>query len=371
MVIANLRPSWVEVDLAAIQQNVKEQQAQLPAQSRILAVVKANAYGHGAVAVAQALRQVPVAGFCVATLDEALELRAAGITELILVLGVTPVEVAGVAAEHQVSLTVSDAGWLQAYATQIAPLVKSPLAVHVAVDSGMGRLGARTPAELQAMVDCLADSGFVFEGMFTHFATADEADPSYFERQVNHWNQLVASLTEQPPYLHMANSATALWHPETITANTVRMGISMYGLNPSGRGLSLPRPLHPAMSVKTAVSFVKQLHAGESVSYGATYTAAADEWVATLPIGYADGYARGLTGYQVLVNGQRCDILGRICMDQMMIRLPESLPVGTPVTLMGVDGDEQITATDLADQLKTINYEVLTGFASRLPRRYH
>ena len=169
----------------------------------------------------------------------------------------------------------------------------------------------------------------------------------------------------------MANSATGLWHQEKITANTVRMGISMYGQNPSGRDLKLTLDLQPVSSLVSSISFVKQLKAGRSVSYGATYTAEQDEWLATLPIGYADGYPRCMTGYKVLVDGQFCDIAGRVCMDQMMIRLPKYYPVGTPVVLMGKSGDQEITATDLAEQAGTINYEILTNISNRVHRIYH
>ncbi len=168
----------------------------------------------------------------------------------------------------------------------------------------------------------------------------------------------------------MANSATGLWHRETITANTIRMGISMYGQNPSGRDLKLTLDLQPVSSLVSSISFVKQLKAGRSVSYGATYIAKQDEWLATLPIGYADGYPRCMTGYKVLVDGQFCDIAGRVCMDQMMIRLPKYYPVGTPVVLMGKSGDQEITATDLAERAGTINYEILTNISNRVHRIY-
>ena len=168
----------------------------------------------------------------------------------------------------------------------------------------------------------------------------------------------------------MANSATGMWHTEKITANTVRMGISMYGQNPSGRELPVTLDLKPVEQLVTTISFIKKLQAGESVSYGATYTAKEDEWLATLPIGYADGYPRSMTGYKVLVDGKFCDIAGRVCMDQMMIRLPKRYPVGTKVVLMGRSGNNEITANDLADQAGTINYEIMTNISNRVHRTY-
>lgn len=168
----------------------------------------------------------------------------------------------------------------------------------------------------------------------------------------------------------MANSAVGMWHRETIAANTVRMGISMYGCNPSGHELPDSLDLQPVASIVAKTTFVKHLQAGESISYGATYTAQNDEWVATLPIGYADGYLRRMQGFKVLVADKECDILGRICMDQMMIRLPESMPIGTEVVLMGSSKGKTLSATDLADHAHTINYEILTSITPRLMRRY-
>ena len=289
-----------------------------------------------------------------------------------LVLGITPVEDALIAAQAGVSLTVGSLDWLEQY-HQLAQVAKpkKPLKVHMGIDSGMGRIGFTEVATFKQAVKLLDSPEFEFEGMFTHFATADSPDENYFNQQVQRWHQFVASLDELPPYVHMANSATGLWHRGKITANTVRMGISMYGQNPSGRDLKLTLDLQPVSSLVSSISFVKQLKAGRSVSYGATYTAEQDEWLATLPIGYADGYPRCMTGYKVLVDGQFCDIAGRVCMDQMMIRLPKYYPVGTPVVLMGKSGDQEITATDLAEQAGTINYEILTNISNRVHRIYH
>ena len=235
----------------------------------------------------------------------------------------------------------------------------------------MGRIGFTTVESFNEAVEFVREHReFEFEGMFTHFATADSADESYFNKQVNRWEQFVNSLNELPPFVHMANSATGMWHQEKITANTVRMGISMYGQNPSGRELAATLDLKPVEQLVTSISFVKKLKAGESVSYGATYTAQEDEWLATLPIGYADGYPRCMTGYKVLVDGQFCDIAGRVCMDQMMIRLPKPYPVGTRVVLMGRSRDKEITADDLADQAGTINYEIMTNINNRVHRVY-
>ena len=358
MISGRLRDTKLIVNLGAIRHNIQEQQKQLAPNSKIFAVVKANAYGNGLVPVAQTAIGAGATGACVAILDEALELRDNGITKLILVLGITPVENAHVAAEAGVSLTVGSLDWLKNY-HQLASANHwtKPLKVHLGIDSGMGRIGFTTVESFNEAVEFVREHReFEFEGMFTHFATADSADESYFNKQVNRWEQFVNSLNELPPFVHMANSATGMWHQEKITANTVRMGISMYGQNPSGRELAATLDLKPVEQLVTSISFVKKLKAGESVSYGATYTAQEDEWLATLPIGYADGYPRCMTGYKVLVDGQFCDIAGRVCMDQMMIRLPKPYPVGTRVVFMGRSGEKENTAVVVAVQAGTINY---------------
>lgn len=373
MISGRLRNTEYVIDLQALRNNIQAQRAALPANSKILAVVKANAYGHGLVPVAQAALRAGAMGMCVAILDEALELRDSGIDEITLVLGITPVEEANVAASAGVSLTVGSLDWLTKY-HQFARQFNwtKPLKVHLAVDTGMGRIGFTNVAEFTQAVKLLRRyPEFKFEGMFTHFATADSADHTYFDRQYRRWQKFIGSLDELPPYTHMANSATGLWHHDKITANTIRMGISMFGYNPSGKALPEDLKLQPVGTLRTAICFVKKLAAGESVSYGATYTAKKDEWLATVPIGYADGYPRCMTGFKVLVDGQYCPIAGRVCMDQMMIKLPKYYPVDTPVVLMGRSGDKSITAEDMAEQAGTINYEILTNFNNRIHRIYH
>lgn len=374
MISAQLREATLEVDLAALRHNLRTQLKQIPG-AQVLAVVKANAYGNGLIPVATCLNSEPgIAGFCVAMLDEGRQLRDVGIEKTVLVLGITPVKYAPVAAAEGVSLAVGDLDWLRAY-RDLARVtgIDKPLRVHLALDTGMGRIGFTNKEDLAKAVELVQDLAFDFEGIFTHFSTADSGrqhDTAHFAKQVAKWDDLLSVVKEKPRYVHVANSATALWHQDKVVSKIVRMGISLYGCNPSGSELAPSWQLAPVTSLTARLTFVKKLAAGEAVSYGATYVAKEDEWVGTVPVGYADGYCRGLTGYEVLINGQRCPILGRICMDQFMVRLPEKLPVGTRVVLLGKSGDEQITATDLADQLGTINYEVLTNFNERLRREY-
>ena len=372
VVIGEHRHTQVKVDLQAIKNNIKAEMDRKDPLTELWAVVKANGYGHGIIQVAQAAKQAGATGFCVAILDEALALRAAGITEPILVLGITEPEYAPLIAEKDISVAVGTQDWLDTAATILAANdVTAPLHVHLALDTGMGRIGFQTPTELAAAVTTLnrPNTPFDFEGIFTHFATADQADDTYFTHQLNNWKTLIAAVDELPRYVHVSNSATSLWH-QACNGNVVRFGVALYGLNPSGQELSSPYELQPALSLIAELSFVKKLAKGKSISYGATYTAAKDEWIGTVPIGYADGYERRLQGFHVLVDGQACEIVGRVCMDQMMVRLPHEVPVGTQVTLVGTDGDQTITLQDIADYCGTIHYEIACGLAPRLPRVY-
>lgn len=371
MAVGKTRPSRLIIDRSAIYQNVKEAVDRLDDRTELFMVVKANGYGHGAVETAQAAIKAGATGLCVAILDEALELRTAGFTVPILVLGITAPQHAAIMAGHQISATVGDVEWLrQAKDTLAKAGVEEPLHVHMALDTGMGRIGLQDPADLGAAVTLMTeDLAFDFEGIFTHFATADSADTAYFEEQLARWHAFMAVLEKRPRYVHVSNSATSIWHA-VCNGNMIRYGVAGYGLNPSGGELTVPYQLHPAMSLTSQLVYVKKVAAGRSISYGATYTASEDEWIGTLPIGYADGYERRLQGFHVLVDGQFCEIVGRICMDQLMIRLPREYPVGTKVTMVGTDQGQRISLQDVAAYCGTIHYEIACGFTARLPRDY-
>lgn len=368
MTIGIHRPTQLVIDQAAIYHNIAAEKAQLKPGVALFQVVKANGYGHGLIQVARTAEKAGATGFCVAILDEALTLREAGFMQPILVLGITEPQYADVMAAHHISATVGSIDWLKT-ATNVLS-ADHQLAVHLALDTGMGRIGFQHPAELRAAVQYLDNQvQFNFEGIFTHFAKADAADTAYFEQQIDRWKAFMAVLPKRPKYVHVSNSATSLWHA-ACNGNMIRYGVAAYGLNPSGTELTVPFTLQPAMSLTTKMVYVKQLPKGYSVSYGATYTAQQDEWVATLPIGYADGYERRLQGFHVLVNGEFCEIIGRVCMDQLMIRLPRQYPVGTPVTLVGKDHGQRISLQDVADYCGTIHYEIVCGFTQRLKRTY-
>ncbi|MEH7110338.1 alanine racemase [Bacillus sp. JJ1764] len=363
------RDTWAEIDLDCIHDNVTSLKKQLTEGVEIFAVVKANAYGHGDFQVAKTALEAGATYLAVAILDEAIALRKKGITAPILVFGNTRPENVGIAVKENITLTVFQKEWLQK--AQQFLQTNDQLKVHVKVDTGMGRIGVRTSDELTDVENIiLNDKRFDFEGIFTHFATADELDLSYFEQQYSRFEKIISTLAKRPKYVHSSNSAAAIRFSKAYF-NAVRPGIAMYGLTPSLEMESkIPYDLKEAFSLKTKLVHVKKLYKGDKVSYGATYESDQEEWIGTLPIGYADGWIRKLQGQEVLVNGKRAPIVGRICMDQCMIRLPEYNPVGTTVTLIGKQGDQFISVNDIAVKLGTINYEVPCIITSRVPRVY-
>jgi alanine racemase len=363
------RDTWVEVDLDCISENISAVKKLLPADVAIFAVVKANAYGHGDVQVANTALDAGAVYLAVAFMDEAIALRNNGITAPILVLGATRPQDVSVASDLNIALTVFQEEWLIEANQHLVG--DAMLTLHIKVDTGMGRLGVRSGQELKAIEQMiLNDDRFYLEGVYTHFATADELDNTYFEEQFSRFEKIIAHLESRPKYVHSSNSAAAIRFPKAYF-NAVRLGIAMYGLTPSPEmEPEIPFPLKEAFSLKAKLVHVKKLPKGEKVSYGATYESEAEEWIGTIPIGYADGWIRRLQGQEVLVDGKRSPIVGRICMDQCMIRLPEQVPLGTTVTLIGGQGEELISINEIADKLETINYEVPCIIAKRVPRLY-
>ncbi len=370
MVVARHRPTRIMISERAIKHNVSEAVAQLDSDSQLFAVVKANAYGHGLIQVAQFALAAGATGFCVAVLDEALALREAGMTAPILVLGLIAPEDAAIAAAHQIAVPVAEEQWLE-QASLTLP-ADAHLQVHFATDTGMGRIGFTHRQDLQAAARWVQAHAEMMklEGIFTHFATADEVDTTQFEKQSRRFNEFVACLPERPRYVHVANTATSLWH-KACHGNLVRFGVGIYGLNPSGRAVTtLPYSLEPALRLESALVLCKEVPAGTTISYGATYTSQQCEFIGTVPMGYADGWPRRMQGFKVLVDGHACEIVGRVCMDQFMIRLPHAYAPGTRVTLIGRDGDAVVTAQDVADYAETIHYEIVCGLSDRVPREY-
>lgn len=367
--LAYHRDTWAEINLDHISYNMEEMKRYIGENVKVFAVVKANAYGHGDEEVAREALSSGASYLAVAFLDEALALRKKGIAAPILVLGMCRPEDVKIAADNKIALTVFQQQWLRDV-KNILPSA-SRLSVHLKLDTGMGRLGVRNKDELKELETIIkGDPRFKLEGVYTHFATADELNFTYFEQQLERFQEMISWFENRPEFIHTSNSASALIHPETHY-NAVRMGISMYGLTPSPEIESvLPFLLRPAFSLHTKLVHVKKIKKGERLSYGATYEAAEDEWIGTLPIGYADGWIRKLQGQEVLIEGQRVPIVGRVCMDQCMVKLPAELPIGTVVTLIGKQGEEYISVNEVAEKLQTINYEVICMIAGRIPRVY-
>ncbi|MBM7579458.1 alanine racemase [Jeotgalibacillus terrae] len=362
------RDTWIEVDLDAVRHNITQLSGRLNNDTVIMAVVKANAYGHGYLEIAETALESGAEWLAVAFLDEALFLRKHGFTAPILVLGATRPEDAALAAQHGIRLTVFSGDWLRKAGNV---LDRDTLNVHLKIDTGMGRIGFREKADLKEAERFVADSSrLTIEGVFTHFATADEPDRSYADWQHERFHEFLEVFEQQPEMIHASNSAGAFLRDNTAF-NAVRFGISMYGFVPSGDIRNeMPVTLQPALSLYTKIVQVKQLKKNDKVSYGATYTAEQDEWIATLPIGYADGWIRQMQGFEVLAGEHRAEMIGRVCMDQCMIRLPFKMEEGTVVTLVGRTENDCIMLDDVAAHNGTIHYESACLLAARLPRIY-
>ncbi|GAB2025710.1 alanine racemase [Lactovum odontotermitis] len=374
MIPAPHRHTPAKIDLAAIRRNLIKIRSHIGLNDdgkvpEIWPAVKANAYGHGAVKVSRAIEDL-VGGFCVSNLDEAIELRDGGLQKkpILILSGIVP-EDASIARELDLTLTAPSLEWLELVLKSDEDL--SGLKLHIGIDTGMGRIGVRDFAEANAMIDLMDNHGIIFDGVFTHFATADEVDTSQYDLQASRFAELLSNLSRRPHYVHSTNSAAGIWHSEQVQ-DIERLGLALYGLNPSGRALMLPADvkLEAALSLQSELTHVKEIQAGDTVGYGATYTATEPTFIGTLPIGYADGWARDLQGFRVLVDGKFCEIVGRVSMDQMTIRLEHRYPIGTKVVLIGRDGDLEITADDIADYRGTINYEILTSLSDRIYREY-
>lgn len=365
------RNTWVEVNLDAIGHNVQQMKQLLSKKTRIIAVVKADGYGHGAVEVANRAIASGANALAVAIMEEALELRDAGITVPILVFGWVAPSDTPVAAENDLTLTCFQKDWIE----QVKSYSFSrPLKVQMIWDTGMGRVGVRKESDLEDLTIELADATAIrLTGVYTHFATADEKEFTYFYEQQSRFQSLWQTFTKhwnKPVAVHTGNSAAAMRFPNEMY-HFIRFGISMYGLYPSDTIKQEDIiPLRQAFSLHSRLIHVKEVEAGESISYGVTYTAASKEWIGTIPIGYADGWFRKLQGFEVLVDGKRMPIVGKVCMDQTMIRLDGCYPLGTKVTLIGKQQDEEIGMDELADYLDTVNYEIPCNITKRVPRFY-
>ncbi|HVB20646.1 MAG TPA: alanine racemase [Ktedonobacteraceae bacterium] len=368
------RPTWVEIDLSAIASNTRQLKALVGPHVRLLVSLKADAYGHGALKVARTVLHNGASMIGVATASEAIPLREAGIQAPMLVFGYVPLWQMREAVRLNLTVTLYSLESAQALSRAALALGRT-VNVHVKVDTGMGRLGIRAE-DVDAVIELVeavrALPNLYLEGLFTHFATADSLDQTQARLQLARFQTILQALDERglrPPLVHAANSAATLSLPEAHFT-MVRPGIALYGLDPSP-DVCLPEGFRPALSFKTQVAQVKLLPEGECISYGCTYTTECPTLVATLPVGYADGFRRApYTWGTVLIHGQEAPIVGRVCMDQCMVNvshIPQTR-VGDEVVLIGRQGNAMLTAEQVAQRLGTINYEVVSAILARVPR---
>ena len=379
-------PLWAEIDLKAIAHNVRELRRITRPQACLMAVVKANGYGHGAVEVSRCALQNGASLLGVARIEEGIQIREAGITAPILVFGYTRPQQAGDLLHYDLTQSVFTAATAREL-SEIAGSLAAKIKIHLKVDTGMGRLGllpqnfqSNNPAKINP--DTIAETlavadldGLELEGIFTHFASADSADKTYAEYQLELFLNYLKRLQKaglEPPLRHAANSGAVIDMPRSHL-DLVRPGIAIYGLYPSDEVDRQRISLKPAMALKSQIIQLKEVPAGFNVSYGSTYTTREPTTIATVPIGYADGLNRLLSSRgQMLVGGKRVSIVGRVCMDLTMLDVGDvkNVQIGDEVVVFGQQGNETLAVDEMAAMLNTINYEIVTGISARVPRVY-
>lgn len=368
---------YAKINLDAVEHNLDAMHQLLQPGTQIMAVIKADGYGHGAVEIAHAIEGLDyLYGFAVATAEEALSLRKYGVRKPILVLGYVFPEHYQMLVNQAVRITV----FTQEMAVQLseaAGRAGRDAAVHMKIDTGMSRIGMPVNKESVKMIAQTASlAHIVVEGIFTHFARADETDKTSAVSQLTQFQEMIRLLEEagiKIPYRHCSNSAAVIDLPQA-NMDIVRAGIAMYGLWPSSEVQKSRIALKPALELKSHVAYVKELEAGRSISYGGTYTLQSPAKIATIPVGYADGYPRSLSNKGcVLIHGQKAPIVGRICMDQFMADVTgiPNVETGDTVTLAGTDGPGQITLEKLGDLSGRFNYEFACCLGKRIPRVYY
>ncbi len=359
--------TYAEISLDAVKHNIREIKKVLSGKTLFMAVVKANAYGHGSVAVSRAAAEAGADYLAVANLREALELREAGMLLPILILTESPTSVMDEIVGHRLTQTVYSYSEAKALSDEATKRGKKAN-VHIKVDTGMGRVGV-LPSEAIALYNKISSfPNLIIEGIFTHFAKAEEHADSYTKQQFDKFLAIISRL--DVPIKHAANSAATLFHPDTHL-DMVRVGLMMYGIYPSG-GTHRTITLRPALSFKTRVVYLKKVPAGTPLSYGGIYVTQKDSTIATLPVGYADGYSRRLSNRsQVLIKGKRFPVVGRVSMDMTLVDLGDAkIDVGEEAVLIGSQGLETISADELARLDDTVSYEIVCGIGKRVPRIY-
>lgn len=362
MVENNFRKTWITVNLNAIESNLNYIKKKNP-NKKIMVVLKANAYGHGDLVLAHFLSKRQIDGIAVSSLDEAIHLRQSNIQCPILVLGYTePIHVKE-AIKFNISLTVTHLNWLRAVEKHEFEAYH-PLKLHLKLNTGMNRLGTSSIDELKELVHSIHQHPkWVLEGAFTHYATAD-GDPNFFEQQHRFFEFLIHELNlPNDVLIHEANSATSLYHAHE-TQYGVRAGLGLYGIHPIES--IRDKKLKPALSLYSQLTQVRWLNDGEYVGYGISYQASKGHWIGVIPIGYADGWWRQNQGRMIIIKGFPCEIIGRVCMDQLMVKLPKKFLEGTQVCLIGKEMPIEVVASEL----NTISYEILCSLSDRIPRVY-
>ena len=371
------RAAWAEINVSNLDFNIKKIREKVGPDKKITGIIKADGYGHGAVKCASVLVANGIRSFGVATLSEAIHLRESGFdTEQILVLGLTPDPYADVLVEYNLTPVVCSYSNAKSISDAAAKAGKT-LECYIAIDTGMGRIGyiPEDPSAVEdvKMIDKL--SNLKIEGLFSHFATADAEDKQYSLMQIQRFTAFYKKLIDadiEVPLRALSNSAAVMELPNAHF-DQVRPGIILYGLYPSNEVDRNELELRPAMSVKANIVHLKKVPAGTTVSYGRKWTATRDSLIATIPLGYADGYPRPFSSKaQVIVNGVKAPITGNICMDQCMIDVTDVpyVKIGDEVTVMGKDGINEISADEIAEATGTINYEIACAFRQRLPKVY-
>ncbi len=371
-----LRPVWAEIDLGAIANNIREIRRVTRPQAKVMAVVKANAYGHGAREVSNVALKNGADWLGVALLQEAVQLRDAGFSVPILILGYTSLDQLKSVVDYELRQTIYSLEQAKALSAAAVKAGKEALA-HVKIDTGMGRIGLLPEqATVQRILEMVRLPGLELEGIYTHFAVADAADKAYTQNQFQRFLRVLEQLKNKGlefPVRHAANSAAVIDLPETHL-DIVRPGLIIYGMYPSREVKREKIKLQQAMSLKAEISHVKKVGPGTAISYGCTYVTKNDAVIASLPLGYADGYTRFLSNKaEVLIKGQRVPLVGRVCMDQCMVDvtgLKPEVSMGDEAVLLGGQQEQFISVDELAEKIGTINYEVVCMVSCRVPRVY-
>ncbi len=377
-----LKRAWAQIDLNALQYNYNVVKSMINPKSKIMCVVKADAYGHGAKRLSKEFSKLGADWFAVSNLEEAMQIRKAGVNKPILILGYTPVNMVQVLSDNN----ISQAAISEDYAKKLslrAEKINKKIKVHIKLDTGMNRIGILDQNDIQrknavkSIENILNMSGLIVEGLFTHFAVADEGidGEDYTRMQYENFKCVISDLKEKGikiPLCHCCNSAAIIDYPD-MDMDMVRPGIILYGLLPSNKLKSKLR-LKPVMQLKSTVSLVKEIDAGVKISYGGNFISDKKMKIATVPIGYADGYPRYMSGKgEMIVKGKRAKIVGRICMDQLMLDVTDidGVNQGDIVTVLSGEKESRISANDIADINNTINYEIICLVGKRVPRIYY